>query len=151
MSEFLTPSGFKKIKERLEYLKTKKRQEIAERLAAAREFGDLTENAEYVSAKEEQGLIEAEIRRLENILKTAIIIKDDYKKVRVKPGQKIIVEIEKEKKEIWLVGSEEANPSEGKISIDSPLGKSLLGKKIGQTGEIKLPRVKKRFKIVNIL
>lgn len=149
--EYLTEEGFKKIKEKLEYLRNVKRREIAKRLAAAIELGDLIENAEYSSAKEEQGLIEAEIRRLENLVKTAMIVKDDHKKTGVWPGQKVIVEIDGERKELWLVGSEEADPLKGRISVDSPIGRALLGKKVNEKGEIKLPKGKKKFKIIDII
>lgn len=148
--EYLTEEGYKKIKEKLNRLK-KKKVEVAERLAAAREFGDLAENAEYTSAKEEQGLLEAEIRRLENILRTAIVVKKDSKKKVVQLGLRVIIEIDEEKREYLIVGQEEANPKEGKISINSPLGRALIGKKIGEFGMIETPRGKKRFKIVDIL
>lgn len=149
--EYLTEEEVKKIKEKIEYLKKVKRSEIAEKLAAARELGDLKENAEYISAKEEQGLTEAEIRRLENLLRTAIIVKPKKGVKVVSPGSKILIEIDKEKKEITLVGPESISPLDGKISISSPLGKALLGKKKGQKGEIKTPAGKKKFRIIDIL
>lgn len=151
MVEYLTIEGLKKIKERLKYLKGVKRKEIAERLAAARELGDLSENAEYSSVKEEQGLIESEIRRLENVLKTAIVVEEDPTKMKVEIGSRIIIEIDKTKKEYSVVGSEEANPAEGKISANSPLGKSLFGKKIGEVGSVKTPAGDKKFKIIKIM
>lgn len=148
---YLTEEQFKKIKEKIKYLKNVKRVEIAERLSASRELGDLAENAEYTSAKEEQGLLEAEIRRLENLLKTAKIIKPDLKKKEVQPGCRVIVEIDKEKREYSLVSPEEIDPAAGKISIESPLGKALLGKKKGDKGEVETPTGKKKFKIIDII
>lgn len=150
MVEYLTTEGLKKIKEKLEYLKEIKKPEIIKRVAAAKELGDLTENTEYSTAKEEQGLVDAEIRRLENILRTAIIIKNEPQKNEVCPGNRVVVQIEKEKKEYWLVGSEEASPREGKISIDSPIGQSLLGKKIGEVATVKTPAGKKKIKVLKI-
>ena len=148
--EYLTESGLKKIKEKLKYLKNIKRPEIAEKLAIAREFGDLAENAEYTSLKEEQGLMEAEIRRLENILKSAVVIKDKTKKEIVQISSQVIIEIDKKRKEYVLVGPEEVNPAEGKISIHSPLGKALLNKKVGQSGVLQTPSGKKTFKIIAV-
>lgn len=150
MTEYLTPEGLKKIKERLKYLKEKKRQEIAARLAAAIELGDLSENSEYIMAKEEQGLVEAEIRRLEDLLRTVQVLNKDLQKSEIRPGDRVEVQIEKEKKQYWLVGSEEANPQEGKISIDSPIGQALLGKKVGETIIVETPGGKKKIKVLKI-
>ncbi len=150
--QYLTEEEYKKIKERLDYLKKIKRPEIAQRIAAAQEYGDLAENAEYVSTKEEQGLIEAEIRRLENLLRIAVVVKPKKEEEKtISIGSKVLIEIDKEKMKITLVSSESSSPSEGKISIASPLGKSLLGKKKGEVGEIQTPAGKKRFKIIDIL
>lgn len=149
--QYLTEEETEKIKEKLEYLKKTKRPELAEKLAAARELGDLAENAEYISTKEEQGLIEAEIRRLEGLLRTAVIIKPKRGERTILPGSKILIEIDKEKREIALVSPESVSPLEGKISVSSPLGKALLGKKKGDQGEIKTPTGKKKFKVVDIL
>ncbi|MCX7778788.1 MAG: transcription elongation factor GreA [Patescibacteria group bacterium] len=148
--EYLTPEGFKKIQERLKYLKEEKREEIARRLAAAIELGDLTENAEYIAAKEEQGLTEAEIRRLENLLRTAVVVDDKKQKNKVLPGSQVLVQIEKEKEKYWLVGSEEADPGKGKISIDSPIGRALLDKTIGEVVVVKTPAGQKKIKILEI-
>lgn len=149
---YLTPEGLKKIKEKLKYLKETKRWEIAGRLAKAKEFGDLSENAEYTTAKDDQALNEAEIARLENILKNAQVIEKSEDKNIVQVGSEVLININGEKRKYLIVGSsEEIDPLNGKISIESPLGQILIGKKIGEKGEIKTPTGFKEFKIIDIL
>lgn len=130
--QYLTPEGMKQLENRLKVLLEERRSEVAERLRQAlEEGGDLTENAEYEDAKNEQAFVEGEIMRLESILSSAQIIENTGKKDKVSLGS-IITVIEKgtSDEEVYhLVGSAEANPKEGKISSESPLGKALLGKK----------------------
>ena len=130
--QYLTPEGLTNLERRLANLKEVRRPQVAERLRQAmEEGGDLSENAEYEDAKNEQAFVEGEIMRLEGILSSAQIIENTGKKDKVSLGS-IITVIEKgtSDEEVYhLVGSAEANPKEGKISSESPLGKALLGKK----------------------
>lgn len=141
--QYLTPEGLVTLEKRLKHLKEERRPQVAERLRLAmEEGGDLNENAEYEDAKNEQAFIEGEIVRLETIVSSAQIIEDDGgKKEQVIVGSRVTV-VEKgtkEQEEYHLVGSAEANPTEGKISTESPLGKALLGAKVGQKVTVKAP------------
>jgi transcription elongation factor GreA len=149
-SQYLTPEGLKELESRLKYLKEARRAEVAERLRhAMEEGGDLSENAEYEDAKNEQAFVEGDIARLEQILSTAQVIENTKSKGVVVVGSHVTV-IEqgtKEKEEYHLVGSAEANPRVGKISVESPLGKALLGKKIGEKVDVNAPDGKITFTI----
>lgn len=144
----VTSDGLKKLQDELEHLKTVGRAEIAEKIKIARGYGDLSENSEYDDAKNEQAKMEARINDLEVMLKNVEIIsstKGAVKKVRVGVKVKVYDEEFKEECEYTIVGSTEANPHEQKISDESPIGKALLGKKVGDEviaetpgGEIKL-------------
>jgi transcription elongation factor GreA len=140
--QYLTPEGLKNLESRLKHLTEVRRAEVAERLRRAlEEGGDLSENAEYEDAKNEQAFVEGEIMRLEQILSTAQIIEATGSKDRVSLGSVITVTEKGSKdKEIYhLVGSAEANPREGKISIESPLGKALVGAKVGEQVKVNAP------------
>ncbi len=140
--QYLTPEGLVNLEKRLKYLKEIRRAEIAERLRQAMdEGGDLNENAEYEDAKNEQAFLEGEISRLEMIISSAEIIEDTGKKDQVVIGSHVtVVEKGTKEQEVYhLVGSAEAKPSEGKISIESPLGKALMGAKPGQKVTVKAP------------
>ncbi len=140
--QYLTPEGLVNLEKRLKYLKDVRRAEIAERLRQAMdEGGDLNENAEYEDAKNEQAFLEGEISRLEMIISSAEIIEDTGKKDQVVVGSRVtVVEKGTKEQEVYhLVGSAEAKPSEGKISIESPLGKALMGAKPGQKVTVKAP------------
>jgi transcription elongation factor GreA len=145
----LTPDGLEKLKKELEYLKTTKRKEIAERLKQAIAFGDLTENAAYHEAKESQGFLEGRILELTKIIREARIIQKSTTG-RVALGSKVLLEIDGEKQEFEIVGPSEANPSQGKISDVSPLGAEILNKERGQSGELKTPEGKLKYKILEI-
>ncbi len=134
--QYLTPDGLKNLEARLKELRDVRRFEVADRLRAAmEEGGDLSENAEYEDAKNEQAFVEGEIIRLETILSSAQIIEESGKKkdaVVLGAHITVIEEGSKEKEIYHLVGSAEANPADGKISVESPLGKAMLGAKVGQ-------------------
>ena len=137
----LTKEGKEELEKRLEYLKVVKRAEITERIKTAREFGDLSENAEYDAAKNEQAMIEGEILEIENKLKFAVIIKDGAKKGTVSLGSKVDF-IDNETKELMtyeIVGTTEADVEAGRISNESPIGNALLGKKAGDTVSVTVP------------
>ncbi len=136
----LTKEGKEELEKRLEYLKVTKRAEITERIKTAREFGDLSENAEYDAAKNEQAMIEGEIVEIENKLKYAVIIKDSAKKGTVSLGSKVdFVDDEGASYTYELVGTTEADVEAGKISNESPLGNALLGRKAGDTVNVSAP------------
>lgn len=130
MTEYLTPEGYKKLKEELEYLKTVKRREIAKQIKEAAAMGDLKENAAYQIAKENQSFIEGRILELEEILKNAKIIKTKHNG-KVEVGSVVTLQIDGKKERYQIVGPQESNPFEGKISYQSPLGKALLNKRKG--------------------
>lgn len=127
----MTAEGKQKLEQELEYLKTVKRKEVVERIKIARSFGDLSENSEYDSAKEEQAFVEGRVTTLENMIRNAKIIEDDGGSNVVGLGKTVtFVELPDGDEESYtIVGSAEADPFEGKISNDSPIAKSLLGKK----------------------
>jgi transcription elongation factor GreA len=141
-TQYLTPEGFKQLEERLKHLTEVRRSEVAERLRLAlEEGGDLSENAEYEDAKNEQAFVEGEIVRLENILSSAQVIEATGDSDEVVPGSVVtVVEKGTKEQEVYhLVGSAEANPREGKISIESPLGKALMGAKVSQQVKVHAP------------
>jgi transcription elongation factor GreA len=149
----LTPEGYEKLKQEIEHLSTAKRREVAERIRVAREFGDIAENAEYDDAKNEQMLLEHRIATLEERLRDARVInKKDIAKDVVSVGSHVKLRDVDAKKtfEYRIVGSAEANPSENKLSNESPVGKAILGHKKGETVEVAVPRGKMKFKILEI-
>ena len=149
----LTPAGLKKLEDELEYLKVEKRKEIAEKIKIARGFGDLSENAEYVAAKEEQGNMEIRIAEIKKILENAEIIDDsEISTDTVSIGAKVkVLDIEfEEEEDYYIVGSTEADPSQNKISDESPVGKALIGRKIGETVDVEIPSGTISFKILEI-
>jgi len=147
----LTPEGLEKIKKEYEELTTTRRQEIAERIQKARELGDLTENAEYDAAREEQATVEGRIAELEELMKRAEVVKNNHCPVQIDVGCRVRVHLEGRDEEFQIVGAPEADPSSGKISHESPLGQALLGKKVGDKIEVEAPVGKLIYKILDIL
>ena len=149
----MTYDGLKKMEQELENLKTVRRKEVAEKIKEARGQGDLSENAEYDAAKEEQGEIESRIVQLENLLRNAEVIEEDVMKMDVvNLGSKVtVLDVEfDEEMEYTIVGSTEADPMNGRISNESPLGMALLGQKVGATVMADTPDGEVAFKILNI-
>jgi transcription elongation factor GreA len=149
----LTPDGYKKLQQEIDYLSTEKRRDIAERIRVAREFGDIAENAEYDSAKNEQAHLEARIAVLEERLKNArVVTRKEIKSGEVSVGTKVRLRDVKANKtvEYHIVGSAEANPAENKLSNESPVGKAIMGRKKGETVEVAAPRGTLKFKIMDI-
>jgi transcription elongation factor GreA len=149
----LTPEGYDKLRQEIEYLSNDKRREVAERIRIAREFGDIAENAEYDDAKNEQALLEHRIATLEERLRSARVLeKSDVKKDEVSVGSTVkLKDMETNKTvEYRIVGSAEANPAESKLSNESPVGKAILGKKKGEVVEVSAPRGSLKFKILDI-
>jgi transcription elongation factor GreA len=148
---YLTPEGVQRLKEELEDLTTRQRQEVAERLKEARSFGDLSENADYDAAKDQQSFVEGRIAEIEHILKHHELIKAPKKtNGEVGIGSTVHVEIEDGKQIYQIVGTTEANPGEGKISNESPIGQALLGKKKGEEVEVDVPSGTMTYKIVHV-
>jgi len=150
----LTPEGLEKLKQEIEHLSGDKRREVAERIKEAREFGDISENSEYDDAKNEQMMLEARIAALEEKLRSASVIDAahlDADMVRV--GVRVNVKDDASGKslEYFIVGSTEADPSNNKLSNESPVGKALLGHKKGDVVDVTLPNGKsRRLKITKI-
>ena len=149
----LTPEGLENLKKEIEHLSTTKRREVAERIKEAREFGDISENSEYDDAKNEQAMLEARIAQLEDKLRSAQVINAselDTNLVRV--GSLVSGKDEKGKSFSYtIVGSTEADPMNGRLSNESPVGKALIGHKRGDTVDVSLPNGKKRkLKITKI-
>ncbi len=140
---FLTKEGYKQLQEKLDYLKSEKREEISNKINVARSFGDLSENAEYDAAKEEQAQIEAEIINIENKLRNAKIInKNKIDTSVVSVGCKVkLKDLDFDDEFVYqIVGATESDPTKGIISNESPVGKSLLGRKVGEKVNIILPQ-----------
>ena len=149
----LTYEGLKKLEEELEYLKGEKRKEIAERIKQALAFGDISENSEYDEAKNEQAQNEARVVQLESMLKNAAVIDEDEVDTKVvNLGTKVKIRETKSKDEFeyQIVGSAEADPAASRISNESPVGRALLGHKVGEAVEIDVPGGKIRYKIIDI-
>lgn len=138
---YLTPSGKANLEAELAELKGPKRDEISRRLKSAIEMGDLSENADYHAAKEDQGFLEGRILEIESMLMRAEITDDkDLDNKTVQIGNRVTIQEEGEEKECWeIVGASEANPAEGKISYESPIGAALIDKKTGQKVNVTLP------------
>ncbi len=147
----ITQSGYEKIEEELEYLKATKRLEVAERIKVALSFGDISENAEYDEAKNEQAQLEERISKLENILRTAVVV-DESKLDRdiVNIGSWIQIDYDGEVEEYTIVGSAEADPSSSKISNEAPIGKALMGRRIGDTVEVQVPNGVAKITILDV-
>jgi len=150
MQYHLTKEGLEKLKKELDYLKKEGRIEIAERLKRAKEYGDLSENSEYIDAKEAQDKLESRIFELEKIIRNAVLIKKSSQKNIVNIGSTIEVQKGLKTFRYTIVGSHEANPEANLISNESPLGKAFLGKKVGDVVEIETPSGKAKYKIVKI-
>ena len=149
----LTYAGLKKLEEELHDLKVVKRKEVAEKIKEAREQGDLSENAEYDAAKDEQRDIEARIEEIEKILKNAeVVVEDEVDLDKINVGCKVkVYDFEfDEEIELKIVGSTEANSLEGKISNESPVGQALMGKKIGDVVDVETQAGVIQYKVLDI-
>ncbi|HOZ36799.1 MAG TPA: transcription elongation factor GreA [bacterium] len=149
---YITADGLAKLKKEFDDLINVERKKIAERIQEAKELGDLSENAEYSAAKEEQSFLEMRIMELDNIIKNAVLINsDNHSKNIVNVGSLVSFTDESgTAREYQIVGSREADPSAGKISNESPLGRAFLGKKLGEEVSYQAPKGVVNFKIVSI-
>ena len=149
----LTKDGYKKLEAELDYYISVRRNEIADQIAVARGFGDLSENAEYDEAKNEQSRIEAKIVEMENTLRNCIVIDDDdvnTDTIGVGNTVKVMNQTLKREQTFTIVGANETNPKEMKISSDSPIGATLLGKKVGQLVPVETPGGVVKMKVMEI-
>ena len=145
--------GMKKLEEKLQYLTTVRRAEVAEQIAVARGFGDLSENAEYDEAKNEQSRLEAEIIELENAIRTAVVIDDSEistDSVNVGTTVKVLYVDDDEEEEYAIVGARESDPMNNRISNESPIGAALLGHKEGDEVQVDAPDGVIRLKVLSI-
>ncbi len=150
---YLTPEGKKQLEEKLQYLKTVKRPEVVKKIGIAREYGDLSENAEYDAAKEEQAILESQIADIESTLLNAVIIKKsniDTSKVSIGTRVKLYDLEFDEDVEYKIIGSDESDPKNGIISNVSPVGSALLGHKVNDIVTVKTPNGEIKFKILSI-
>ncbi len=149
----LTEEGYENLEEELDYLKTVKRKEIAERIKTARDFGDISENSEYDDAKNEQAFVEGRIKEIENMLNNARVVKDDdVDEGIVNVGTTVRLQNIDENEEFTytLVGAAEADPLEGKISNQSPIGSSIMGHQVGDQVEVDTPSGETSYQILMI-
>ncbi|MBT4849836.1 transcription elongation factor GreA [Candidatus Parcubacteria bacterium] len=146
----LTQEGFDKLMLELEGLKTDGRIRVAERIKTAKEYGDLSENAEYQEAKEERAFIEGRIMELEHLTKTSTIVQANSGGETVGVGCKVKVEKDGLQSEFTIVGSTEADPANNRISLESPIGEALMDKKIGDIIEVELPSGVTHYKVLEI-
>lgn len=149
---YLTADGAEKLKQELEYLKSSAREDLAKRLRAAIQMGDLSENADYTAAKEEQGFLEGRIQELEAILKNTVIIEHlnpDFEVVGI--GNYVTIQEDDFPEEKYhIVGPQEANPTNGRISYESPIGTALIGHKVGDDVVVHTPNGQLKFTILSI-
>jgi transcription elongation factor GreA len=149
----LTPEGYRRLKDEIEYLSTKKREEVADRIKESRYFGDITENSEYDDAKNEQAMLEQRIFALEEKLRSAIVIdaKDVSTEV-VGVGTKVTIQDVKlgDVVQYSIVGSAEADPTDHKLSNESPVGRAIMGHKPGEIITVAAPRGETKLKIIDI-
>jgi len=149
----LTPEGFQRLKEEIEYLSSVKRDEVAERIRAARDFGDISENSEYDDAKNEQAMLEARIYALEERLRSAIVVDSDSVTTdSVGVGTKVTLQDMKagDIVQYSIVGSSEADPSAHKLSNESPVGRAIMGHKPGDKITVTVPQGSKKLKVLAI-
>jgi transcription elongation factor GreA len=149
--EYLSADGLAKLKAELDELTNMKRPEIAQRIHDAKEYGDVTENAEYEDAKNEQAFVEGRIQALTSIIKNAVIIEENHSRTFVQIGSTVTIKGDSGKKEEYtIVGAAEAAPAEGRISNESPVGRALLGKKKGDAVTVSVPAGASTYTIVGI-
>ena len=153
-TKFLTREGFQKLQDELDHLKTVKRQEVADRLHEAMEGGELIENAEYEAAKNEQAFVEGRIQELEMLLATARLIEEEDKNHPdglITIGSTVTIQEQGFEAETYtIVGAAEASPREGKISNESPIGKAILNRAVGETVPVETPSGTYKVKIMKV-
>jgi transcription elongation factor GreA len=149
--QIMTQEGYDKLKEELDFLSKTRRKEIAERIERAKELGDLSENAEYSEAKDAQALNEGRIMELSNTLKNVTVVEKGSGGDHIVMGSKVVVKVNGQEKEYTIVSFNEADPLNGLISNESPLGVAFIGKKKGETVDVETPRGLVQYKIVKVI
>jgi len=154
MAGYISLEGLEKLKKELDFLKNTKRKEIAESLQRAIDFGDLSENAEYLQAKETQSFVEGRILELETLIKEVVVVSKKKQGSSAQIGSIVLVSLDSpqkgDKEKFEIVGAEESNPLEGKISADSPFGKAILSKQKGNVIQVETPKGNVYYKILEI-
>lgn len=152
MTHILTPQGKKQLEEKLDFFKSVRRPEVAKKIGIAREFGDLSENSEYDAAKEEQAQVEAEIAEMENILLNCKVVSEKNNDGTVGVGSTVsLYDVDFDEELTYtILGSNESDPANGKISLNSPVGTALLGHKKGETISVKLEHGVLEYKILDV-
>jgi transcription elongation factor GreA len=146
----LTPDGLRRLQEELEHLVGQRRPEIAQRIKHAKEFGDLSENAEYEDAKNEQGFVEGRIMTLEQMIRNASLIGEAAADGSVRLGSTVTVQDEFGTSSYTIVGPAEADAASGRISLESPVGKALIGREPGEEVEVETPGGSRRVRILEL-
>ncbi len=147
---YLSREGLQKLREELDELVNVRRAEVAARIHEAKEHGDVTENAEYEDAKNEQAFVEGRIQTLSALIKNAVMIDKNHSTTHVQIGSTVVLQSDGGREKFTIVGSAEAAPEDGKISNESPVGRALLGRKKGDTVVVSVPAGDQSYKIVSI-
>lgn len=147
---YLSRDGLEKLRAELDEMLTIRRPEVAQRIHDALELGDLTENAEYEDAKNEQSFVEGRIQTLEALIKNATLIEENQSSDHVQIGSTVVVESDDGEERFTIVGSAEARPADGKISNESPVGRALLGHRTGEAVVVRVPAGDFTYRIVSI-
>ncbi len=150
MKKCFTKEGIEKLKDELSYLEKEKRKEVAEKLKFAASFGDLSENSAYDDAKNEQNILEVRISKLRETIKEATVVEESNGNGAIQIGSSVTVKSGSEEKVFEITSGTDSDPFKGKISCESPMGKAFLGKKKGETVNVKTPAGEKKFKILEI-
>ena len=147
---YLSKEGLQKLREELEEMVNVRRAEVAARIHEAKEHGDISENAEYEDAKNEQAFVEGRIQSLSALIKNAVVIEENHSTTHVQIGSTVTLQSADGKESFMIVGSAEAAPAQGKISNESPVGRALLGRKKGEEISVSVPAGDQKYKIVSI-
>jgi transcription elongation factor GreA len=147
---YLSKEGLEGIRRELEELVNVRRAEIAARIHEAKEHGDITENAEYEDAKNEQAFVEGRIQALSALVKNAVVIEENHSSTHVQIGSTVTIQSKDGKESFMIVGSAEASPADGRISNESPVGRALLGRKKGEEVTVSVPAGDSKYKILSI-
>lgn len=148
--QIISKEGYEKLEKELEYLTKTRRAEIADRIEKAKELGDLSENAEYAEAKEEQAFNEGKIAEVTSLLKNLTVVENGSNKNKIGMGSKVTVKINGNEKQYEIVSFNEASPPEGKISNESPIGRAFLEKRKGDKVKVKTPNGEMEYEIIKI-
>jgi len=147
---YLSKEGLEKLREELDEMVNVRRAEVAARIHEAKEHGDITENAEYEDAKNEQAFVEGRIQALSALIKNAVVIDENHSTTHVQIGSTVTLSSQDGKESFMIVGSAEAAPAQGRISNESPVGRALLGRKKGEEVVVSVPAGDTKYKITNI-